>query len=511
MTPTLPLPPARDVAAAEGFVRDHLGALVDGEVIASPRFRGGQMAADAVLASLDVTGYAAARNEVWPAKGRGASAVSPYVRHGLLSLPLLWDAVADAPARDRQKYRDELLWQEYARHLYARLGRATRRGLRRELAGTAWREAGSAARPEHASKREAHGRAAAGEGSAGIPAEPSPPAVGGEPGDAGDANEPGEAGEPGAPGAPETAVWDPSMACLEVNAEELATDGYLVNQTRMWLASHWAVRAGVDWRAGEDVFFRHLLDGSRAANRAGWQWTIGTGSGKPYGFSRWQVEKRAPGLCDTCPLADACPIEDWPEDPPLTTTEEHPKLRRDDDPEATAGPRGPRLDIATTTATASGPRGPRLDIDTATATGAGPTGPTGPPGDAGAEVVWLTAESLGDDDPALAAHPDLPAVFVLDAPLLARLRLSGKRLVFLVECLADLAERRDVTVHLGDPVEVLADRPLATTYAPVPGWTRRAEHLDVVATHPWPWLVRPHGGSVASFSAWRKAARGGRR
>ncbi len=427
MHDTLPLPPARDVDAAEAFVRDHLGNLVDGEVVASPRFRGGQVAADAVLASLDVTGYAGSRNEVWPTERRGASAVSPYVRHGLPPLPLLWDAVADAPGRDRQKFRDELLWQEHARHLYARLGSANGRGLRRELTGAPWQVA---------------------------PAQDAP-------------TEEVTATDAGS-------VWDPAMACMDLTTEELFTDGYLVNQTRMWLASHWAVREGVDWRAGEDVFFRHLLDGSRAANRAGWQWTIGTGTGKPYGFSRWQVEKRAPGLCGTCALADACPIDGWPEDPPLSPTEEHPRLRRDDDPAATAGPSRPHIE-----------------------------------GDA--EVVWLTAESLGDDDPALAAHPDLPVVFVFDAPLLARLRLSGKRLVFLTECLADLAERRALTVHLGDPVEVLADRALATTYAPVPGWRRRAARLDVAATHPWPWLVRPHGGSVASFSAWRKAARGGRR
>ena len=434
MSNTLPLPDARDVAAAEAFVRDHLGALVEGPVVASPRFRGGQVAADSVLASLDITGYAATRNEVWPADRRGASAVSPYVRHGLLSLPLLWDAVADAPGRDRQKYRDELLWQEHARHLYARLGGRTRQGLRRELSGSPW-QGRAPTTAEAAAGLEAVDRAA-----------------------------PDAASDPDA-----DPVWDPAMACLEVTSQELFEDGYLVNQTRMWLASHWAVREGVDWRDGEDVFFRHLLDGSRAANRAGWQWTIGTGTGKPYGFSRWQVEKRAPGLCDTCALADACPIDGWPEDPPLIPTEEHPRLRRDEDPGSTGGPVQPLVD--------------------------------GRP-----EAVWLTAESLGDDDPALAAHPELAVVFVFDAPLLARLRLSGKRLVFLVECLADLAQRRDLTVHLGDPVEVLADRALATTYAPVPGWRQRAARLDVVATHPWPWLIRPHGGSVASFSAWRKAA-----
>ncbi len=433
----LDLPPAGDVAAAEAVVRRHLGDLVDGEVVASPRFRGGQMAADAALATLDVTGYAATRNEVWPEDRRGASAVSPYVRHGLLQLPLLWEAVADAPARDRAKYRDELLWQEYARHLYARVGTALGEGLRHRLVGTPWADGGDG-----------------GDGDRG-----------GDGGDRGDRDD-GALGDPAGTAAP--TVWDPAMACLAGPAQELIEDGYLVNQTRMWLASHWAVREGVDWRDGEEVFFRHLLDGSRAANRAGWQWTVGTATGRPYGFSRWQVTKRAPGLCDTCPLAEDCPIEDWPEDPALTPADEPPGLRRDLDPERTAGPR-------------------RAEI-------------TGRP-----ELVWLTAESLGDDDPALVAHPDLPAVFVFDAPLLARLRLSGKRLVFLTETLADLAARREVQVHLGDPVEVLAGRALATTFAPVPGWRRRSAALEIVALHPWPWLRRPHGRSAASFSAWRKA------
>ncbi len=409
----LPPPPAHDVAAATAFVTDHLGDLVDDEVLASPRFRGGQLAADAALAALDLTGYAARRNEVWPEDRRGATAISPYVRHGLLPLPLLWDAAADAPARDRDRFRDELLWQEYGRHLYARLGPRLRDGLRRRLGG----ERLGARTPDE--------------------------------------------------------VWDPSMACLDVTTRELVSDGYLVNQTRMWLASHWAVRAGVDWRDGEEVFYRHLLDGSRAANRTGWQWTVGTGTGRPYGFSRFQVEKRAPGLCATCPLEQRCPIEDWPEDPPLVSTDEPPRLRREPDAdeglEATAGPGRPVID--------------------------------GSPG-----FVWLTAESLGDEDPALAAHPDLPAVFVFDAPLLARLRLSGKRLVFLVETLADLAERRQVQLARGDPVEVLAGRALATTFAPVPGWHRRAASLEIAALHPWPWMRRPHAGSASSFSAWRRAA-----
>jgi deoxyribodipyrimidine photo-lyase len=120
------------------------------------------------------------------------------------------------------------------------------------------------------------------------------------------------------------------------------------------------------------------------------------------------------------------------------------------------------------------------------------------------DAVWLTAESMGDGDPALAAHPDLPAVFVFDLPLLGRLKLAAKRLVFLAESIADLAERRPVEVRVGDPVAELAGRRLAATFTPVPGWKRRSQEVDIVALHPWPWLVPPHGGSVASFSAWRR-------
>jgi deoxyribodipyrimidine photo-lyase len=125
----------------------------------------------------------------------------------------------------------------------------------------------------------------------------------------------------------------------------------------------------------------------------------------------------------------------------------------------------------------------------------------------GADQVWLTAESLGDDDPALAADPDRPAVFVFDAPLLRRLRLSGKRLVFLAESLGDLAARRPLEVRRGAVDEELAGRSLAATWTPVPGWARRAAVLRPVEVHPWPWLARPRLSSLRSFSAWRKDLR----
>lgn len=390
--------------AIERWVSSELAGLFAGQEVRAAEMVGGQSAADAALGAFEVSGYARLRNEVWPAQRRGASRLSPYIRHGLISLRAAWDRVAGGPEQDAAKFRDELLWQEYARHLYARLGSATGRSLRYHVEEFTT----AAAQP-----------------------------------------------------------WQGQARCLDDSWQELQ-GGWITNQQRMWLASHWSVRHRLGWRDGEDLFFRHLLDGSRAANRLGWQWTVGALTGKAYGFSRWQVDKRAPGLCDACPLARACPIEDWPPDQPgQPRAMVDPRLRRDPDLERTAGPTGPRRS-------------------------------------AQAESVWLTAESLGDGDPALAAHPDLPAVFVFDEPLLTGLRLSGMRLVFLAECLADLATRREVRLWRGRPAEVLAGVPLAATFTPVPGWHRRAAQLRLAQVHPWPWLRPPKHGPVTSFTAWAR-------
>jgi len=431
----LPAPPPPDdgPTAAVAWLTQHLADLLPDprgaaarpaalmEALATGRFRGGQQAADARLAALDLDGYAARRSEVLPVGRRGASGLSPYVRHGLIDLPTLWRVAADAPRVDRDRFRDELLWQEYARHVYARLGSRAAEGLRHQHPGTAV--------DSHAD------------------------------------------GDPDGGADPWAQARAVGMACVSAVLDELERDGWVVNQTRMWLASHWTVRAGADWRAGEDRLYRELLDGSRAANRLGWQWTVGTGTGRPYAFSRWQVERRAPGLCASCPLEQDCPIADTPEEPTLIAAAPEPLLRHDPDVDATAGP----------------------------------TGIERPPGGGRPEAVWLTAESLGDADPALAANPDLPAVFVFDVPLLQRLRLHPRRLLFLAETLGDLATRRHVEVRRGEVIAALRTGPaaLAATFAPVPGWRHRAASLPVVELHPWPWLRRPAGERLTSFSAWR--------
>jgi len=270
----LPLPGA-SWAEAEAWVTMQLGDLCDDVPRASLGFRGDESAAREALASFDVRGYASRRNQVWPRSARGASALPPYIRHGLLPLPEVWEHVAGGPPRDVAKFRDELLWQEYARHLHAQGGARTGAALRAQ-----WPGGGP------------------------FPRDP----------------------------------WSDDMRCLTRVIDELEDFGWIPNQTRMWLASHWAVRHGADWEAGEDRLYRTLLDGSRAANRLGWQWTAGTATGRPYAFTRWQVEQRAPGLCQRCERADACPIEKRPEPVAMTPRPAPAALRRDADLAATSGP-----------------------------------------------------------------------------------------------------------------------------------------------------------------------------
>jgi deoxyribodipyrimidine photo-lyase len=378
---------------------------------------GGQTAADAALANLDITGYAAKRSEVLPHSARGASVLSPYIRHNLLTLGEVFAAVARAPYQDREKFRDELYWQEYARHLYARIGTELFENLRYQAPWT----------PTGRSEIAGH--------------EPTLDDLG--------------------------AGWNRELACIDSVLTELETDGWLVNQTRMWLASDFSVRNGRPWNLGQELMHRELIDGSRAANLLGWQWTVGAGTGKPYGFARWQVEKRAPGLCAKCPLMANCPIQEFPAERELVQLGANPMLDSDPNPARTAGPAEP-IEL----------RKP--------------------------DYVLLTIDSLGDRDAALSANPDLPAVFVFNRAALQKLQLSARRIGFYVQTLQDLAQRRELQVYLGDPYEFAANNEVAVTYAPVPSFKKFER---IAQLHPYPWLHKPHARSVRSFSSWRKQLR----
>lgn len=375
----------------------HFGGLHSGG--GRSHIKGGQSAADRALSALNINGYAKKRSQVQPVNARGATMLSPYIRHNLLTLNQVWRAAKSAPYEDKEKFQDELLWQEYTRHVYARIGVRLFRNLRYEQK---W-------------------------------------------------DTPGDG-------------WPKGMQCVDSVLGELESDGWIVNQSRMWLASQWTVRNEVGWLNGQERMYQNLLDGSRAANLAGWQWTVGSATGKPYGFARWQVENRAPGQCLKCALKKACPIQEFKDLSPLLDLEMEPLLDSDPNLEATAGP----IEAI------------KYDVP---------------------EHVLITIDSMGDSDAALRAHQDLPVVFVFNEAALSTLQLSSKRIFFYLETLQDLATRRDLTVYLGSPYNFAKEHAVAVTYAPVPSFKKFSNLAEI---HPFPWLRQPHSGSVKSFSAWRR-------
>ena len=197
-------------------------------------FSGSREAALARLAAVRPADYARSRNALDGAVTR----LSPYLSHGVLTLPEVHDDIAARFALNPQhKLVYEFGWREYFHHVWERHGEAIFASL----------HAGPL--PDAAYART-------------LPQDI-------------------RAGHTGVP------VIDRAVA-------ELYATGYLHNHARMWLASYVVHLRKVHWRAGADWLYGHLLDGDLASNHLSWQWVAGTGSHKPYLFNAENVTKYAP-------------------------------------------------------------------------------------------------------------------------------------------------------------------------------------------------------------------------
>ena len=73
------------------------------------------------------------------------------------------------------------------------------------------------------------------------------------------------------------------IECFDAWAQELVATGYLHNHARMWFASIWIFTLRLPWELGADFFLRHLLDGDPASNTLSWRWVGGIQTvGKTY-------------------------------------------------------------------------------------------------------------------------------------------------------------------------------------------------------------------------------------
>lgn len=114
-------------------------------------------------------------------------------------------------------------------------------------------------------------------------------------------------------------------------AQELVTTGYLHNHARMWFASIWIFTLRLPWELGADFFLRHLIDGDPASNTLSWRWVAGLHTpGKTYLATTDNIATntrgrfRPEGLADHAPPLPMAPLpsprpapagEDW--DPTL--------------------------------------------------------------------------------------------------------------------------------------------------------------------------------------------------
>ena len=97
------------------------------------------------------------------------------------------------------------------------------------------------------------------------------------------------------------------LPCMDGFVKDLLSTGYVHNHSRMWFASYVVHHLKVDWRAAADWFEHHLLDGDAASNHLSWQWVTSTFSSKPYFFNkenlaRYTGEKYCTDCKAKCPF-----------------------------------------------------------------------------------------------------------------------------------------------------------------------------------------------------------------
>ena len=174
-----------------------------------------------------IGGYANGRNRL---DLDGTSALSPYLRFGMLSAHHAWAAAREALAqaetsearRGIETWINELIWREFYNAILYHFPDVLKRAFRPAMRNIPWRK--------------------------------SPQDL--------------KAWQTGHTGYP---VVDAAM-------RQLLHTGWMHNRGRMIVASFLVKDLLIDWQEGERWFMQHLVDGDPAANNGGWQWTAGVGT-----------------------------------------------------------------------------------------------------------------------------------------------------------------------------------------------------------------------------------------
>ncbi|MFN8379892.1 MAG: deoxyribodipyrimidine photo-lyase [Anaerolineae bacterium] len=228
---------AEDFADTETFASEPLlSAVAWGQASAISFPRAGEEAAQRLLndfTSSAIFRYSEGRNMLnGPAWGSpaGTSALSPYLRFGMLSPRQALAAAQDARERatspearkGAESWISELGWREFYASILAHFPHVLKRTFKPQFERMQWRYSA-------------------------------------------DELDRWKAGMTGFP------VVDAAM-------RQLAATGWMHNRSRMIVASFLTKDLLHHWAEGEAHFMQLLLDGDPASNNGGWQWTAGTGT-----------------------------------------------------------------------------------------------------------------------------------------------------------------------------------------------------------------------------------------
>lgn len=226
------------LAALAQNLSPHLNA--DDQQVSS--ISGGYEDATERLGWADPVAYAKTRNHL----DGSVTQLSPFIRHGVLSLSHVRDVILEAVgnASDAEKMVQQLAWRDYWQRLYKAYGSQIWDDLEEYKTGFS-----------------------AADYSEIIPED----ILGAETG----------------------------VAAIDHFIKELIDTGWIHNHARLYLASYVCHFRRIQWQAGARFFLSHLLDGDPASNNLSWQWVASTFSHKPYYFNLENLQRFCGSDIDT--------------------------------------------------------------------------------------------------------------------------------------------------------------------------------------------------------------------
>lgn len=208
-------------------------------------WRGGRLEALRRLNTTDIEAYGRNRNFL----NGAVSKLSPYLRHGCLTLSETSNNVQERYSAQSQKFVEELAWRDYWRRVWYELGDDIFSDIEDQKVAL-----GDRLLPDFIRQ-----------GITGLP-------------------------------------------CMDGFIRDLMLEGYVHNHARMWFAAYVVHWLKVDWREAADWFENYLLDGDKASNHLSWQWVASVNSSKPYYFNKENLARyTGEKYCANCKIN--CPFD----------------------------------------------------------------------------------------------------------------------------------------------------------------------------------------------------------